>query len=194
MFRGLPIRSSPSQRGMTLMEIMLVCVLGVILTTAVIMFGTFMAKVNKSSFSQLKFSLNSKRTIENIAKVIRYAKSIQVTESGNRLLCTDDGNITSAIYYRDEDGNPNTLSNNRLRYISNIAASDARAEVIGRYISPFPGKPIFAYLDRTSAVEINFRVGDPSGLPEAVYHVETGPGPQGLDVRTAFGPRNSYLY
>ena len=197
MFRGFPIRSfrsSASRRGMTLIEIQIVCVLGVILTTAVITFGVFMAKLNKSSFSQLKFSLYSKKTIEDIAKVIRYAKFIQVTESGNRLLCTDDHDITSAIYYKDEDKNPNTLSNNRLYYISNTAAPSAHPEVIGRYISPFPGKAIFAYLDRTSAVEINFRVGDPSGNPEAAYQVETGPGPQGLDIRTAFGPRNSYLY
>ncbi|MCX8037385.1 MAG: hypothetical protein N3D11_10155 [Candidatus Sumerlaeia bacterium] len=175
------------------METLVAASLGVILTASLIAFAMFIARLNKSSFSQVKFAHYTKQCIEDIARVIRYAKRITVSNAGRRLECINEFNITSAIYYSDDDNNPNTLSNNRIYYRENINDPNSRARVIGRYVSPFPGRPIFAYLDRTSAVEINFRVGDPSGRGSAVYHRETGPGPQGVDVRTAFGPRNSYL-
>ncbi len=181
------------RRAMTLMETIVAASLGVILTAALIAFAFFMARLNKSSFSQVKFAHYTKQCIEDIARVIRYSKRITVSSTGTRVECTNEFDITSAIYYSDDDSDPNTLSNNRIYYKENINDPNTRAKVIGRFISPFPGRPIFAYLDRTSAVEINFRVGDPSGRTSAVYQRETGPGPQGMDVRTAFGPRNSYL-
>lgn len=178
---------------MTLMETVVVAVLGVILTLAMVSFGVFLSKLNKSTLSQLRFSIFSKKAIEEIAKVIRYAKRIEVTNEGTRLLCTDENNITSAIYYHDDDGRAWTLANNRLYYVADIHATSPQPVAIAGYISPLPDKPIFTYVDRTSAVEISFRMGDPRNEPKAPYHRETGPGPQGLDIRTAFGPRNSYL-
>jgi hypothetical protein len=158
-------------------------------------FSIYVAKLSKSTFSQLKFSVYSRQTIERIAKSVRYAKRIEVpvSDAGKRLLCTNDYNVTSAIYYSDDDNNPLTLSNNRLYYVRDVNAPGSSPRLIGRYISPLPGKPVFRYVDRTSAVEINFRVGDPTSDPKGVFNRETGPGPQGLDVHTAFGPRNSYL-
>lgn len=178
---------------MTLIEVIVVATLGVLLSAALMTFALYLGKLSKSTFSQLKFGHYSKQTIERTAKVIRYAKRIEVHDGGTRLLCTDEGDITSAIYYSDDDDNASTLSNNRLYYDSDVNDETNDPTMIGRYISPVPGKPIFDYLDRTSAVEINFRVGDPRDDPGASFHRETGPGPQGITVQTAFGPRNSYV-
>ena len=186
-------RATRSQRGMTLLETVITAVIGVIVTAAVTEFGIYMANMNKSTFSQLKFAQYTRQTIENIAKVVRYSKRLQVTDGGTKLLCTDENNVTSSFYYSDVDRNAVTLADNRIYYISNINVAGPTPVMVGRYISPFPNTPIFAYLDRTSAVEIRFRVGDPRSDPRGLYDNQTGPGPQGLDVRAAFGPRNSYL-
>lgn len=182
-----------SRRAMTLMEMMIAAVLSVIVTASVTEFSIYMARLSKSTFSQLKFSMYAKATIEDIARVIRYAKRIQVQGGGLYLFCTDENNVTSCFYYSDDDHNSQTLRDNRIYYVENVNAPHPTPVMVGRYISPFAGTPIFNYLDRTSAVEIRFRVGDPSNAPGAAFQAETGPGPQGLDVRTAFGPRNSYL-
>jgi type II secretory pathway pseudopilin PulG len=182
-----------SQRGMTLVEVVIAATLGVLVTATVVGFGVYMGKLSKATFSQLKFSMYSKKTIEEIADVIRYAKRIQIQDGGKSLLCTDENNVTGKIYYSDDDNKPSTLLNNRMYYVSNIKATPFTPVMIGRYISPFPNTPIFSYLDRTSAVEIRFRIGDPRDDPGADFNAETGPGPQGMDVRGAFGPRNSYL-
>jgi Tfp pilus assembly protein PilE len=178
---------------MTLVEVVIVAVLGVILSSALVGFSIYVAKLSKSTFSQLKFGHYAQQTIERIAKTVRYAKHIEVVDNGMRLLCTNDYGVTSAIYFSDDDHTTYTLANNRLYYIADInAAGGTTPRMIGRYVFPFRDKKIFAYKDRTSAVEINFRVGDPRE-PTRIFDRETGPGPQGMDVRTAVGPRNSYM-
>jgi len=188
-------RRGPSsrQRAVTLTEVMVAASVGLIVSVALVGFLDLMAKMSKSVLSQLKFTHYARQTIERTARVIRYAKRIEVRDGGTRLLCTDERNRTSAILYRDDDGNSRTLSNNRLYFVANVDGDPTNETMIGRFISPIRGKPIFRYLDRTSAVEINFRVGDPTNDPGASFQRETGPGPQGVDVTTAFGPRNSYL-
>jgi len=177
---------------MTLTEVVVVAVLGVIMASALVGFSIYVAKLSKSTFSQLKFGYYAQQTTERVSKTIRYAKRIQVVDNGNRLLCTNDYDVTSAIYFSDDDHTTWTLANNRLYYVANINAPGGTPRMIGRYIFPFRDRPIFQYLDRTSAVEINFRVGDPRE-PTRIFDRETGPGPQGIDVRTAVGPRNSYM-
>ena len=178
---------------MTLVEVVVVAVLGVVMSSALVGFSVYLAKLSKSTFSQLKFGHYAQQTIERIAKTVRYAKHIEVVDNGMRLLCTNDYGVTSAIYFSDDDHTTYTLANNRLYYIADInAPGGATPRMIGRYVFPFRDKKIFAYKDRTSAVEINFRVGDPRE-PTRIFDRETGPGPQGMDVRTAVGPRNSYL-
>jgi len=186
-------RRRAGRAGMTMVEVLVAAMIGVILSAALMSFAVYMAKLSKSTFSQMKFCHYTKQTIERIAKVIRYAKRIEVKNNGTELYCTDERDITSEIYYNDADNDPQTLSNNKLYYVPDINNQNSQPEVIGRYISPFAGTPIFQYRDRTSAVVINFRVGDPSADPGARFQSETGPGPQGVDVHTAFGPRNSYL-
>lgn len=181
------------RRGLTLVEMMIAASLGVLIMAAVAGFSFYMAKLSKSTTSQLKFFHYAKRAIWQMGQTIRYAKRIQVIDGGNRLECVDERDVTSAIYYSDEDGNPLTLSNNRIYWIRNVDAEGATPRAIASYVSPVAGKPIFAYQDRTSAVEINFRLGDPTANPHALFQRETGPGPQGLTINTAIGPRNSYL-
>jgi len=178
---------------MTLTEVIVVAVLAVLVSAALMSFALYFAKLSKSTFSQLKFSRYTKKAIEEIAKRVRYAKRLEVQDSGTRLLCTDENDVTCAIYFSDDDDNPSTLVNNRLYYDPNTDDDGVDAIMIGCYISSVPSKPVFDYLDRTSAVEINFRVGDPRDDPGASFQRETGPGPQGVTVQTAVGPRNSYL-
>jgi type II secretory pathway pseudopilin PulG len=183
-------KTSNPLRAMTLLEVMFAATLSVIITGAVVGFLLYMTKLNKSTFSQLKFGHFSKQTIERMAGVIRYAKRIEVTSDGTRLDCWDENDRNHTIYFSDGDNDPWTLANNCLYYNSpNLSTPDS----ICHYVSPIPGRPIFAYRDRTTPVEINFRIGDPLRAPAAKFHRETGPGPQGVTISTACGPRNSYL-
>jgi hypothetical protein len=184
-----PLR--PPRRGVTLLEVLVAASLGVIVSLGIVLLSFFLARLNKSTFSQLKYSYRTRQTIERMAKVIRYSKRIEVKDEGMRLVCTDENDVENVIYYQDGDGQPYTLADNVLLYKE--GANDPTAEVIGRWLTPLPNEPVFAYRDRTSAVEIRFRVGDPTANPAGRFQQETGPGLQGIDVRVAFGPRNNYL-
>ena len=163
------------------------------ITAALASFSLYVAKLSKSTGSQMKFFHYARKSLRHIGQTIRYAKRIEVKDGGSRLECVDELDITSAIYFNDGDDSPLTLEDNRLYWVRNIHAVDSTPQIIASYVSPLPGKSVFAYVDRTSAVEINYRIGDIGAHPHAAYNRKTGPGPQGLTISTAIGPRNSYL-
>jgi hypothetical protein len=176
-----------------MVEMLIVCVLGVLVSLALMSFSVFMAKMCKTTYMQLRFAHLSRSSVERMAKVIRYAKWIEVNSTGVVLSCLDENGTSCTIYYQDGDNNPRTLRDNCIYMIPDAASGGGTQLRICRYVTPFPGEPIFRYVDRSSAVEINYRIGDPRNDPVGYYTPETGPGPQGVDVHTAYGPRNSFL-
>ncbi|MCX7044475.1 MAG: prepilin-type N-terminal cleavage/methylation domain-containing protein [Candidatus Sumerlaeota bacterium] len=219
-FMGTPASAPSSGRnrrfrrtGFTLVEVMIAMTIGVMVSLSVVVLIVVSGRLYKSIQAQQRFLAGAKKATEKISREFRYATTDypifimdqgSVTNRGNRVQFNRLGETTIRAFYIGLDpvlkiSNPSLVFDinkpwqNVLFYDPNIAANGNEV-VVAKYVGPSRDGGCFIYLDATSPLEVNIRIGDPvinvTAANRKTSDAYTGPGLQGAEVNFYVAPRN----
>ena len=133
------------------------------------------------------FTAAGRVATQKIVQYIEAGRAVGLASNGLSIVNVDF--TCSEIFFRDGDGNPDTVADNQLIYDSNVA-EEGGATRICSWVSAISGSPMFSLVPSSlSAARIEFHLGDGSGAADRVFS-GTGEGYQGIEVRVSATPRN----
>lgn len=179
--------------GFTLLETLIATAISAVAITAVTATIIYSAKIVQANFAQLHSGLSARSFYEHVAFNTRRAKRIVIASNGLSVQLTATNNVICSYAYQDADSNPATIENNRVIYDANTATSGGEKSIVSG-ITPGPGGWMFQPNTPTPLLTIQFRIGDPSNSATHLSNTITGPGTQGVDVRSRLAPRNLHLW
>jgi len=180
-------RRRPRRHAFTLVEVMVASSLGLALVAFVSGFLVYAGGWIKRNQMQGLFTLRARYGTQTLFRTVQNARSVSVSADGLMvyLLTADDS--LNAIYYRDADATPETITDNGIWYDPNPDEEvTGDEELIIPYVTPLAGFPVFAA--QGPNLLARFHVGDPAAVSAADRL--SGKGYQGIQVRTCVQPRN----
>jgi len=178
--------------------------IGLMIATSVIALTIVSGRMYKSIQAQQRFLRDAKKATETISRQFRYATQDlpvyimnqgSVPNRGYRVQFSRAGETAIRAFYINPgaDNNYDTPWDNTLVYDPNINTSGDE-KVIAKYVTTSREGGCFTYMDATSPLEVNIRIGDPVINATAIIlrtsNAYTGPGMQGCEVNFYVGPRN----
>lgn len=180
-----------SREGFSIIEAMLaLTILAAIFALSV---GAFVHVLRTTipGSSQAHFIDMSRIAEQQISDYIHCGKAIGVDTNCIYVMTTNFAMYR--ILFEDQDGNPDTVEDNVLKYDPDPFTYDDE-ETICNYVSPLQGEDMFSILSLSpAAVAVAFHLGDGSA-EEYTTDGGTGRGYQGLEVRFSATPRNLQLW
>ena len=142
--------------------------------------------------SQARFVSTARSVQQQVSKYVMAGKAIVVM--GDWLYIMTTNNRYASISYQDQDGDPETMTNNVIVYDPDIWVGGNEIYLCD-YVSRIDGENIFSNLPFSPAsVKMTFHLGDYTNTASADYY-GTGQGYQGIEVRFSAAPRNlQYWY
>ncbi|MBN1900472.1 hypothetical protein JW926_04005 [Candidatus Sumerlaeota bacterium] len=181
------------KKGLTFIELIISISIFMGFSLAMYVMLIFGLRVYRSDIMEMRFSHNAWKLINRLELEVKPSTRIVEKEEGTRLEITipeSEGNQRSAaFFFQDTDENPDTIHDNAIFYDPDLSVED-NTQLLVRYVSPLPGEKIFSYPDASEPLNVNFRVGDRGSDAEAVGQEFTGPGYQGIVIRSSLAPRN----
>jgi len=167
---------------------------GVIITTALAMaLGTYVSTIMHAQEGSFHISVMAKARAaeQQIVKYIQLGRA--VSADTDRMILLDRELVEGHIQFVDEDGNVDTVEDNRLVYDPDVDRPGDEV-VVCDWVSPIPGEPMFQVTGSSpNAALIAFHVGEvPGGDDDA--DLLTAEGYQGVEVRLAATPRNRQIF
>lgn len=145
---------STSDRGMTLLE--LVVTTAIILTVSVmtISFLTFTSRAARTSGARNLLSLSARGPVEELKNTIRMGKTVFVSTDGKTLTINNaDGSVTT-VRYVDTDATARTFTDNKLL----LKVGTGAERVLLRNIDLTAGNPVFQLSPTNDAVTVRLRL------------------------------------
>ena len=170
----------------TLAEIMVATSVMTIILGGMITFTVMTNWRFRAGVSQVWFTAEARKGSSRLTTLIENAKLASVKADGNSFYLINPDDTVSLIYFQNDDGNLNTITDNAIWFDPNTnVAGDAY--ILIHYVTPWPNTPIFS--GSNGAVVMCFHVGDAAANVSASDRF-SGPGYQGVRVRWAATPRN----
>ena len=174
----------PNNKGMTLLEIIVVVAIGAVVAAATTAFLVTGSRMSTAVMSQNRFDTVTRARIETLKNEVREGRSFTVLNSGTRLEIATYDDTTVVYEYRDADEDPATLLDNAI--FREVAGTEQSSRILS-HVDSGPG-PVFVHPGGAAPLTIRLRVGDP--VDDQRPYV-TGPGTQAVDVVTTVTARNS---
>jgi type II secretory pathway pseudopilin PulG len=190
--------------GFSLVEVMIAVSITALVVGAVMEFFIIVLKMNKSVTTQLNCAAYAKKFIEKLSAEVRHGIYVKIPEddNGNTLLVFNSVpvGVMSGFYFRDADGNLNTINDNSIWYDEDINDDTNDVKLLAKYVTPVSNNPIFQGINGSSPTDIYYdpvlvklRIGDPGSNSSAGFNKDTGRGIQGINVDTMISLRNTAL-
>lgn len=189
-----------SRRGFTLTEIIIASAISVLVAGSVMSLSTMTSRFGKGIFWQQRSLMDSKQVVEFINSEIRQATTPLTVIApdgnpgvrGNRVVYNRNGEAPGlrALEIISVDGDFNTPEDNTLIFDPNTSVAGDEF-VIATMNSPIDPDGVFRYVDATTPLEIDMRIGDPLD-PDLLQESNriTGYGLQGMEINITVAPRN----
>ncbi len=178
--------------GFTIVEAIVACCLFSIVTGISYAFFNQCIKDSRGGASQARFLMKARYAEQKISKVIQEGEVISAYYNYLYIMSSNDGTY-ACIYYYDKDYNPETVSNNVIRYVPN-AYNWSRYEDICDHVSHIGGDWLFSNtVHSPTSVRVTFHVGDGTNTTAREFDM-TGLGYQGVEVRFSVAPRNLHYF
>lgn len=203
-----PMKTSVGRkRGFTLLELSIASGILALVSISIMALWISMIRQERSSIRLVRMSYDSAALHREMRKVAANGGLINVENDSTIEFSDLDTGVTAELRFEDDDGDNDTISDNRVVLYPDVSNPTRRRTVV-RWASRLddpdnPGELLPAFTrDGTfaSPIKLQFRLGDRVGIispaeraqnaQARLEDTETGPGFQSLVFRGAYGPRN----
>lgn len=188
------LRDSNRRRGLTLVEVVIAVALLVLLSLITVTGMVFHARTAASNLHRQRIAENARNFQDAVQIAALDATIIRIDTgpAGDGTVLTigkPDPNTPGATIFRqfaylDDDGNPNTIEDNRIVMRDTNTPNATTGKMLVQYVSPVAGTNVFTQATNTlrPLYRINLHVGDRSRALMSEDNRLTGPGYQGFRI------------
>jgi len=177
-----------SAAGFTLVEVMIAVSIFIVLIAMAIAAYTSTMRFASEGSTHVNFIDTARAAEQQILKYVQAGGAVGVEAEAIRLYMPDD--TIARIKFEDDDGDPQTVADNRLVYDPNESVANNDVEIC-REVSPIDGEPMFKLVATSPrSVILSFHVGEVPPEDSDGSELLAGQGYQGVEVRVSATPRN----
>lgn len=178
--------SKNREAGFSLVELVIALGLAGLVSAAAFTALISVIRQGRAGASQVQFTSMGRIATQKIARYVEQGRFVGLTSNGVNIISLDFD--VNRIYFRDIDGDPDTVEDNQLVYDRDVATAGG-VKAICTHVRPIAGEDMFLVVDSTATARFNFHVGDGTNTAAASFS-GTGFGYQGIEIRTSATPRN----
>lgn len=183
------VQSKGGRRGgFTLTEVMVASSLSALVAAGAFSAFSVASRSALAGRSQVQFNDAARLVSQKLVEYVEEGRTVGVaTPNALDIIMLDLRN--AQIRLVDGDGNPGTVTDNKLVYDPDVNVS-GNEKTLCNYVSSIGTNDLFSIVAVSpSAARFCFHIGDGTNVTDASFS-GTGPGYQGIEVRISATPRN----